>query len=111
MRSILTALAVGLFATVGPTLTGTQVLAGTPTIADGTVLKNCNWSAAGNCPFDAVKGTDYLIHITFSDCGDDGKIELINPVGQVTVTLPLYDCDSNYGAGFRAAYTATYQLR
>jgi hypothetical protein len=92
--------------------------ASSPAPAEGTVLKSCDWSDAGSCPFQAVKGTDYLIRVRIGrDCGDSspGKIELVNPAGQVTLTLPLddtVDCDaSSYGREFRAAYTATYRLR
>jgi hypothetical protein len=87
-------------------------------VPEGTVLKSCAYSEAGSCPFQAVKGTDYLIRVRIGrDCGDSvgGKIELVNPAGEVTVTLPLddtVDCDAtSYGREFRAAYTATYHLR
>jgi hypothetical protein len=85
--------------------------------AEGTVLKSCAWSAAGSCPFDATKGTDYLVRVRLGrDCDEGGgKIELVDPAGRVALTLPLgdeLDCDySNYGVEFRAASTATYQLR
>jgi hypothetical protein len=99
-------------ATLGLALASTQAL------ADGALLKSCNWSSAGTCAFDAVKGADYLIRVRIGrDCGDSpgGRIELVNPAGQVTVTLPLddtIDCDaSSYGREFRAASTATYHLR
>lgn len=116
MRSILTALAVGLLATAGLMSTGTPALAGPGTPPEGTVLASCDWSAAGDCPFNAVKGTDYLIRVKLEqDCGyyPAGKIELVNLVGQVTVTMPLDgDCEySSYGVEFRAAYTGTFQLR
>jgi hypothetical protein len=83
--------------------------------AEGTVLKSCAWSAAGSCPFGGVKGTDYLVRVrAAADC--DGTIELVNPVGQVTMTFSVSDmtdgCDgSSGGAEFRAAYTGTFQLR
>lgn len=89
-----------------------------PAAAEGTVLKSCDWSAAGSCAFDAVKGTDYLVRVRIGrDCGesDGSRIELMNPAGRVTLTLPLgdtVDCDaSSYGREFRAAYTGTFHLR
>jgi hypothetical protein len=89
--------------------------AGTSAPADGTVLKNCTYSKAGDCPFNAVQGKDYLIRVwAAADC--DGTIELVNPVGQVTKTISVSDftdgCDgSSGGSEFRAALTGTFQLR
>src|SRR3954452_2637183 len=55
MRSILTALAVGLFAIAGLVPTGTPALAaGAAAPADGKVIVSCGWSDAGDCPFNAV---------------------------------------------------------
>ena len=40
-------------------------------VPEGTVLKSCAWSEAGSCPFQAVKGTDYLIRDRIGrDCGE-----------------------------------------
>ena len=38
--------------------------AAAPAFADGAIVKSCDWSAAGSCPFNAMKGTDYLIHVS-----------------------------------------------
>src|SRR5919199_41517 len=98
-----------------PAPTGSAGGAAAPT--EGTALASCSYSAAGSCPFQAVKGTDYLIRVRIgSDCDEGGgKIELVNPAGQATLTLPLgdeLDCDySNYGVEFRAGFTGTFQLR
>ncbi len=114
MRSILTALAVGMLAIAGLALTRIPALASTAAPPEGTVLVTCGWSADHLCAFDAVKGTDYLVRaFSGDDCEAGGEIDLVNPLGQVTVTMPLVgDCEaSGYGMEFRAAYTATYHLR
>jgi hypothetical protein len=86
-----------------------------PALADGAIVKSCDWSAAGSCPFNATKGADYLIDLKLgTDC--EATIQLVNPVGQVTKSMfaPDYTdyCDgSTGGAEFRAAYTGTFQLR
>src|SRR3954452_13685995 len=86
-----------------------------PALADGAIVKSCDWSAAGSCPFKATKGADYLIDLKLgTDC--EATIQLVNPVGQVTKSMfaPEYTdyCDgSTGGAEFRAAYTGTFQLR
>jgi hypothetical protein len=62
-----------------------------------------------------VKGTDYIFRVNAAeDC--DGTVELVNPAGQVTITLVVADwtdgCDgSDGGVEFRAAYTGTFRLR
>jgi hypothetical protein len=112
----LTTLVIGLLAIAGlvPTGTPAPAAAATPP-ADGKVIVSCGWSDAGDCPFNAVKGSDYLLRVwAAQDC--DGHIELVNPVGQVTMDIPVSDytdgCDgSSGGAEFRAAYTGTFQLR
>src|SRR3954447_19589434 len=114
MRLILTALAFALFAIAGLMPTGTPAAAATPP-ADGKVIVSCGWSDAGDCPFSAQKGKDYLLRVhAAQDC--DGHIQLVNPVGQVTMDIFVSDyvdgCDgSSGGAEFRAAYTGTFQLR
>src|SRR3954451_12085671 len=107
MRSILAALTVGLAAIAGLMPTGTPALAaGAAAPADGKVIVSCGWSDAGDCPFNAVKGSDYLLLVhAAQDC--DGHIQLVNPVGQVTMNIFVSDyvdgCDaSSGGAEFRA---------
>src|SRR4051794_20777025 len=86
-----------------------------PALADGAIVKSCDWSAAGSCPFNATKGADYLIDvIKGTDC--EATIQLVNPAGQVTKSLSVEQmtdfCDgSTGGAEFRAAFTGTFQLR
>src|SRR3954447_8970737 len=59
-----------------------------PALADGAVIKSCDWSAAGPCPFNATKGADYLIDvIKGTDC--EATIQLVNPAGQVTKSLSV----------------------
>jgi hypothetical protein len=90
-------------------------LASTQALADGAIVKGCDWSSAGPCSFNATKGADYLVRVRVgTDC--DAVIELVNPVGQVTATYSVSDmtdgCDgSSGGAEFRAASTGTFQLR
>src|SRR3982751_4680029 len=89
MRLILTALAFGLFAIAGLMPTGTPAAAATPP-ADGKVIVSCGWSDAGDCPFSAQKGKDYLLRVhAAQDC--DGHIQLVNPVGQVTMDIFVSD--------------------
>src|SRR4051794_29998678 len=86
-----------------------------PALADGAVIKSCDWSAAGPCPFNATKGADYLIDvIKGTDC--EATIQLVNPAGQVTKSLSVEQltdfCDgSTGGVEFRAASTGTFHLR
>ena len=57
-----------------------------PALADGAIVKSCDWSAAGSCPFNATKGADYLINLKLgTDC--EATIQLVNPVGQVTKSM------------------------
>jgi hypothetical protein len=86
-----------------------------PAFADGAIVKSCDWSAAGSCPFDATKGDDYLIDVVVgTDC--EATIQLVNPAGQVTKSLSVEQltdfCDgSTGGVEFRAASTGTFHLR
>src|SRR3954453_1927023 len=83
--------------------------------ADGAIVKSCDWSAAGSCPFNATKGADYLIDvIKGTDC--EATIQLVNPAGQITKSLSVEQmtdfCDgSTGGAEFRAAFTGKFRLR
>ena len=92
-----------------------MLTAASPALADGAIVKSCDYSAAGSCPFNATKGADYLIDvIKGTDC--EATIQLVNPAGQVTKSLSVEHmtdyCDgSTGGAEFRAAYTGTFQLR
>ena len=95
MRSILTALAVGLFATAAH--------------ADGTQIVRCdapNQGDTAECSFDLVKGQDYALVAGEDDTySGNQSTELINPAGVVTITL------GGGGREFRAAYSATFRLR
>src|SRR3954454_19094586 len=92
MRSILIALTVGLSVTVG-----------TQALADGALVKSCVWSSAGLCPVNLVKGADYLFRpLTTGSCGDGSVAEVVNPIGQVNLTLTFDgDCTAS-GGGIEA---------
>ena len=75
MRSILIALAIGLFATAAR--------------ADGVQMVLCYTSSVGEvkeCPTNLVKGQDYEIIV--DDYDDNGTIELVNPAGITTISMP-----------------------
>src|SRR3954447_10363344 len=86
-----------------------------PALADGAIVKSCDYSSAGSCPFHGVKGADYLIRARLGqNCGTDNrsKLELVNPAGRVTLAMFLGGtCTGNYSREFRAAFTGTYHLR
>src|SRR4051812_29547205 len=112
MRWLITSV-IGLFAIAGLMPTSTPALAaGAVAPADGKVIVACVYSQAGDCPFNAEKGKDYLLRVhAAQDC--DGHIQLVNPVGQVTMDIFVSDyvdgCDgSSGGSEFPAALTGTF---
>src|SRR3954471_23731914 len=80
---------------------------------DGALLTTCSgFSDSGGmteCPVDLVKGQDYDFHAR-GDQGGSAILELVNPVGQVTISIWSPD-DSNVSSEFRAAYTGTFRIR
>src|SRR4051794_38333365 len=65
--------------------------------------------APTECPVDLVKGQDYDFHAR-GDQEGSAILELVNPVGQVTISVGSPD-DSNVSSEFRAAYTGTFRIR
>jgi hypothetical protein len=111
MRTLLPALAFGLLASAAA---GTAAGAAT---ADGAAVVTCVAqgipSGSGPptpgesvCPANLTKDRDYELLIGEGD----GTIELINPAGVVTISVPG-SYDGNFKRDFRAAYSATYRLR
>src|SRR4051794_38414644 len=96
MRSILLALAVGLFATAAYAHGDTLVACFSPDDSSTT------------CPVNLVKGNDYIFYREGD--GYAGKVELVNPLGITTIDI---SGSAEFGGGqeFRAAYTATYFIR
>src|SRR4051794_34315526 len=76
----------------------------------GLAVASPRAEAATLHPYYLTKGQDYeLVATAGLECGGGG-IELINPVGVVTISLPACS-DIDFGQEFRAAYTGTYQVR
>src|SRR2546421_227075 len=98
MRLILTALAVGLFATAAQ--------------ADGVSIQRCEIAPGGvaECAANLVKGQDYVLGVGHDE--QEGTAELINPANISTITQP-FELGWEYPVGreFRAAYTAKYLIR
>jgi hypothetical protein len=87
-----------------PALAGVGLFA-TAAHADGDPVGFCqSYMADKTCPVDLVKGRDYLIQAEHDD-QTYGVADLVNPAGVATIT------NIHEGREFRAAYSATYQIR
>jgi hypothetical protein len=72
---------------------------GAPAWADGDVLRSCGSpnGTAISCPVNLVKGRDYRL-FRHGD-GTEGRVELVNPVGVVTISLYPGDLEGGRRSG------------